>query len=86
MEIEWITLRILLSLHIGVIFHFVVFQIFRISKFTKAQVAFKLEDSRMVNEMSLQVAVPRETLATIRTAVQVTATMQAFVQAQAAGS
>ena len=86
MEIERITLRILLSLHVGVIFHFVVFQIFRISKFTKAQVAFKLEDSRVVNEMSLQVAVPRETLATIRTAVQVTATMQAFVQAQSAGS
>ena len=40
----------------------------------------------MVNKMSLQVAVPRETLATIRTAVQVTATMQALVQAQSAGS
>ena len=62
------------------------FQIFHNPKFAKTQVAFKLEDSRMVNEMPLQVAVPRETLATIRTAVQVTATMHAFVQAQSAGS
>ena len=58
MQIERQTLRILLSLHVGVIFHFVVFQIFRIPKFTKAHVAFKLHDSRVVNNMSLQVAVP----------------------------
>ena len=36
-----------------------------LSKFTKTQVAFKLEDSRMVNKMYMQVAVLWETLATI---------------------
>ena len=85
-QIEWLTLQILLGLHAGVIFHVVAFQIFHNTKFAKTQVAFKLEESGLVNKMSLQVDVPRETLVTIRTAVQVTATMQAFVQAQSAGS
>jgi len=68
------------------VLHFVVFQVFRISKFTQTQVAFKLKNSRVMNKMPLQVAMPRETFATVRTAVQVIATMQAFMQAQSAGT